>query len=230
MSLTKIFKNKVWLAFWQFLFRCFIAIGLPLLGWGLDDLAGFFSSPVRVSFVIVVTAQALINAWLLNRAPPPPPPPNQRFEPYHSFFDVVEMIYFLAAFGDRRDILSGNASLALGWLGLGIYLCGSSLSTWANFTWADHLRREGKRAYDNPVLLREGPFRWIRYPGLLCLVFYGLGAALIFHSWLGLVLVIVLIGTVGRRANNLERDYAEQYQKLWPERCRTSKRLIPFVY
>ena len=229
MSVANIFENRAWRVFWRFTFRCFIMVGLPLLGWGLDDVAGFFASPVRVCFVVAAIGQGLLTAWLLYRTPPEPRQ-DEGYWPYHSFFDIVEMIFFLVAFSTRRDIMTWDAAWAVGWLGLGIYLIGSGLSLWANFTWVSHLRRAGDHACDNPVLLREGPFRWLRYPGLLCLGFYGLGFSIMFQSWLGLALMIPLISIVTRRVRILEREYADQYPKAWPERCRTSKRLIPFVY
>ena len=229
MSIAKVVENRAWLVFWHFLFRCFVMIGLPLLGWGLDDLSGFFASPVRTGFVIVATAQALINAWLIYGTRLPPQQ-NDRFEPYHSHFDIIEMIFFLAAFSARRDIMTWKADLLLGWLGLGIYMIGSGLSLWTNATWVNHLRREGERACGSPALLRAGPFRWIRYPSLLCLGFYSLGFSIMFQSWLGLALMIPLISIVIRRVKILEQENAEEYPKAWPERRQTSKRLIPFVY
>jgi protein-S-isoprenylcysteine O-methyltransferase Ste14 len=228
MSIAKVFESKLWQAVWQFLFRAFIMIGLPLLGWGLDDLAGFFASPVRVCFVVVATAQGAINAWLVYRMPPLSS--EEPFEPFHAHFDIVEMIFFLAAFNARRSFMTWNVDWALGWLGLGIYLIGSGLSSWTNFTWVSHLRHEGERACSDPVLLREGPFRWIRYPGLLCLGLYSLGFAIMFQSWLGLVLMIPLMIIFARRINILERANAERYPKVWLERCQTSRRIIPFVY
>jgi protein-S-isoprenylcysteine O-methyltransferase Ste14 len=229
MFLAKIVENRAWQIFWHFLFRCFIMIGLPLLGWGLEDVAGFFASPVRAAFVGVATAQALINAWLIYGKPLPPQPDGQ-FEPFHSHFDIIEAIFFLVAFSTRRDSMTWNASLLLGWLGLGIYSIGSGLSLWTNSTWVNYLRREGGRAHGGPALLRTGPFRWIRYPGLLCLGLYSLGFSLMFQSWLGLAFMIPLIVIFQRRIKILEVENAVAYPKDWPARCQNSKRIIPFVY
>ena len=72
MTIKDIFKSKVWPALWQLFSRSFVLMGLPLLAWGLDDLAGFFSNSVRTSYVIVVAAQALLHAWMIYIAPPRP--------------------------------------------------------------------------------------------------------------------------------------------------------------
>ena len=65
-------KSAVWPASWQFFSRCFIMLGLPLIGWGLADLAGFFSNPVRVAIAMIVLVLALAQAWMVYVTPPQP--------------------------------------------------------------------------------------------------------------------------------------------------------------
>ena len=170
----RFFESKYWLALSQFLYTSLAILGLSLLAWGLDDIPAFFSNPTRSVFSLVVLAQSLVNAALAYITP---------LEPKHEHhFDLArrhsftfEMIFVLAAFGDRRSILAWNENIPLRWAGLGIYLIGYALSIWTNSTWIKHLQREGKRAFDNPVLLFEGPFKRIRYPSMVYLVFYCLG-------------------------------------------------------
>jgi protein-S-isoprenylcysteine O-methyltransferase Ste14 len=114
--------------------------------------------------------------------------------------------------------------------GLGVFWLGASYAIWANLTWVNHLRREAERAADNPVLLSEGPYRWTRYPSLLVLVFYSLGFALAFRSWVGLALLVPLIGIIIRRINMWEKMYAVRHKQVWGLRCQTSKRILPFLY
>ena len=229
MTLSNIFKSQVWSALWQLFSRAFVLMGLPLLAWGLDDLAGFFSNAARTSYVIVVAVQALLHAWMIYIAPPRP---NQEHHfdiaRWHAY--MFETIFVLAAFGDRRNTLTWSENPSLRWLGLGIYLIGAILSAWANLTWVNHLRNEGERAVDDPVLLFDGPFKWIRHPAMLSLIFYCLGFAIAYRSWIGLALMIPLMGGIVNRIKNIERIYAEQYKKVWPLRRHTSKRVIPFFY
>ena len=207
-------------------------LGLPLIAWGLADLAGFFSNPVRVAIAMIVLALALAQAWMVYVSPKQPNEAKAEVRStrlkWHS--TLFELILILAAFGDRRDILTWNENQLLRWVGLGIYLLGAILTIWAGFTWVNHLRREGVSADDNPVLLCEGPFRWIRYPTLLCLFLYSLGFAIAFRSWIGLALLVPLIAVVVNRTGKLDRDFAEQYRVAWPLRSYRSKRIIPFLY
>jgi protein-S-isoprenylcysteine O-methyltransferase Ste14 len=141
-----------------------------------------------------------------------------------------QYIFILAAYGDRRMVLAWEENTPLRWAGLGIYLVGAALSIWATLTWVNHLRRETGGVQTDPVLLFDGPYRYIRYPGLLCLIIYCLGLSLAFRSWVGLVLLIPLTAGFIHRIKNMERDFAEQYKRIWPLRIHTSKRLFPFLY
>lgn len=229
MLLNKIIKSRVWPAIWQIFVLIYAFFLLPLLGWGMNDLSGFFSNQARSAFAMIVLMQALLGAWLVNIAPPQP-----KREPHidmtHWQIDMYHVIFILAAYGDRRMVLAWAENMPLRWVGLGIYLVGVALSLWANLTWINHLRNGVEGAQVHPVLLFNGPYKYIRHPGLLCLVIYSLGFALAFRSWVGLVLLIPLIAGFTHRIKNMELDFAEQYKQLWPLRRHTSKRLFPFLY
>lgn len=225
----RITKNRIWPALWRCFNVCLIYLGLPLLAWGTNDLHGFLSNPVRMGFCVVVIASALLSMWLVYRTPPHPVE-EHRFDLNRWHLYMFESIFVLSAFGDRRGILAWTENLALRWVGLGIYLIGTSIWIWTNLTWIKHLRREAERAVENPVLLYEGPFHWIRHPTLLILAIHCLGFALMFRSWVGLFLLIPLIIGILNRINIMEKIFAEKYKKVWPIRRHASKKIIPFLY
>jgi protein-S-isoprenylcysteine O-methyltransferase Ste14 len=229
MMFYRFLKTKYWAALSRFLQTSIVILGLMFLGWGLDHLSAFFTNPVRTAFVLVVIAQSLINA-LLAYVTPSEPEHEHHFDlaRWHSF--MFEIIFVISAFGDRRNVLAWHENIPLRWAGVGIYLVGYGLSVWTNATWIKHLQREGPRAFQNPVLLFEGPFKRIRYPSMVYLVFYCLGFAVLFRSWVGLILIVPLIGGIINRINNLEKIFAVQYKQIWPLRRHTSKRLIPYLY
>ncbi len=206
-----------------------IFLGLALLAWGLRDMRGFFSNPVRSVFAVLVVIQSLSAAWTVYQTPP-------HFEHEHRF-DLArwhaytfETIFVLAAYGDRKLILAWDENMPLRWVGVALYLIGLALSFWANISWVRHLQSAGELAMDNPVMIFEGPFKWIRYPAMVSLTFYCLGFALMFRSWTGLVLMLPLIWGIINRINNMEKIFETRYSRNWPIRRHTSKRLIPYVY
>lgn len=229
MSLNTILNSRVWPAAWQIFVRIYALLLLPLLGWGVNDLSGFLSNPVRSTFAIIVLLQALIGAWLVYIMPPQPEqePP---IDLTHWQIDMYHVIFIVAAYGDRRNVLTWAENPLVRWIGLGIYLVGAALSIWAMLTWVNHLRKRTGNVQADPVLLFDGPYKLIRHPGLLCLIIYCLGFALAFRSWAGLALLIPLIAGFIHRIQNMERDLAQHYKQIWPLRIRTTKRLFPFLY
>ena len=229
MIFQKILKSRFWPAANQMFSTCFIYLGLTLLVWGLNDFTGFIANPVRASFVVVVLVQAGILAWLVYITPPHPEHEHHfDLARWHAY--MFETIFVLAAFGDRRNVLAWQENMPLRWLGLIIYLIGMGVVMWANITWVNHLRREGPRAVAHPVLLFDGPFAKIRFPTMLGMAIYCLGFVLMFRSWIGLALMLPLIGGIINRINNMEKVFAIEYKKNWPLRRHTSKRLIPHLY
>jgi len=225
----RFFKSKTWSALSQFLYTSLVMLGPAFLAWGVGGLLAFFANPARTAFSLVVLAQSSINAALAYRTPPEPEHEHHfDLARWHSF--MFETIFVLAAFGDRRNVLAWNENLPLRWAGLGIYLSAYALSFWTNLTWVKHLQQQGQRAVHNPVLLFEGPFKRIRYPSMVYLVFYCLGFAVLFRSWIGLVLIIPLIGGIIHRINNMEKVFEVQYKHIWALRRHTSKRIIPYLY
>jgi protein-S-isoprenylcysteine O-methyltransferase Ste14 len=229
MSLNKILESRIWPAAWQVFVRLYAMLFLPLLAWGVNDLRNFFSYPVRMTFAIIVLLQALTGAWLVYITPPQPKHEHP-IDLTHWQIDMYHVIFILAAFGDRRNILVWTENLPVRWIGLGIYLAGVALSVWATLTWVDHLRNETGSVQVESALLGDGPYKFIRYPSLLCIIIYCLGFALAFRSWVGLVLLIPLTAGFIHRIKNMERDLAEQYKQVWSLRRHTSKRLFPFLY
>jgi protein-S-isoprenylcysteine O-methyltransferase Ste14 len=221
--------KKIWEAAGQFLTTAFIFLGLTLLAWGLNYYKAYFANPVRTSFAIIVLFQALFTGWVVY-ATPPHNNPEHRLDlaRWHAY--MFETIFVLAAFGDRRGILTWHENMTLRWLGVAIYLLGVALSVWSNITWLHHLQQEGDLAQDNPVLLFDGPFKWIRHPSFLSLTLYCLGFALMFRSWVGLVLMLPLIWGIINRIHSMEKVFEVRYKKVWAIRRHASKRIIPYLY
>ena len=116
---------------------------------------------------------------------------------------------------DRRahlPFLPRNVARALGW---SLLSAGALLSGWFFKTMRDAeapLRTEGPV----PRLATEGPFRYTRNPGYLCLAMIYAGIAALRNSlWailpLPLVLYAVQREVIGREERYLERTFGEEY-------------------
>lgn len=220
-------KAQLWPAIWSAFGRTFVLLGLALLGWGLDDLTGFFAHPARAGLAALALASGLFLGWLRYRTPPQP---NQPHEPEHWHYSLSELVFILAAFGDRRNVLTWAENPSLRWVGLAIYLLAALYFAWANLTWVTHLRRELENSLEVPALLTSGPYRWTRYPTLLGLFLLTSGATLVFRSWVGLVFLLPLLWVIFRRAQIWDEALIRDYKQNGVTRCQTSKRVIPFVY
>jgi len=230
MMLAKILNRKFLAGRMAGFFTLVYMLGLACLGWGVNDLAGFLSNPVRISFALIAVTQALIHVWVALRLPSRPleREPSEDLEHWH--YSLTELIAILAAFGDRRNILTWAENPSLRWAGIGIFILGSIYAIWVNLTWVNHLRQTDEHTYDDPVLLSAGPFQWTRYPILLILLLYSLGFVFLFRSRVSLFLIIPLLYIIVRRANLWEKMYSKRYKNVWALRCSTSKKIIPFLY
>ena len=204
-------------------------LGVALLGWGVSDLRGFFSHPVRLSFAGVVIVYGLVQFFLVIRFPA-----RVRLkileENEHWHYTLTQLISILAAYGDKRDVVTWMENPTMRWAGIGVIGLAAIYSTWANWTWVSHVQHAGESAQPDPALISNGPFRWTRYPILLILFLYASGIALIFCSWMGLILLVPLVGIIAKRLHYWEKSYPEHYGKEWTSRRQTSKRIIPFLY
>jgi protein-S-isoprenylcysteine O-methyltransferase Ste14 len=221
--------TRIWTASWQIFVRFYALLLLPVLAWGVNDLPGFFSNQVRMTFGIIVMLQALVGAWFVIIMPPQPKHEHP-VDLTHWQIDMYHFIFLLAAYGDRRNVLVWMENPSVRWAGLGIYLTGAALSIWADLTWINQLRMETVHTQTDSALLFNGPYKFIRHPGLLGIIIYCLGFSLAFRSWVGLVLLIPLTAGFIHRIKNRERNLAKQYKQVWSLRCQTSKRLFPFLY
>jgi protein-S-isoprenylcysteine O-methyltransferase Ste14 len=203
-------------------------LGLPVLGWGVDNIAGFISDPARAGIAATAFLLSAYTGFAVYRAQPFAK--DIPHDPEHWHYSLLELAFILSAYGSRRGALVWGDLPVLGWTGVAIYLLGFIYTVWANETWINHLRREAGYAYDTPTLLSEGPFAWTRFPVMTSLLCYHLGFTLAFHSWVGLAFTLPIVYTVIRRVNIWEREFSVQYPKEWRLREMTSKRFIPFLY
>ena len=216
-----------------FLVGSIFFILLPIIGWGLDDIASFFTNSVRVSFVVVVI---LLNGYASIRNPEVGKKKNKgkkKVERQHLaliLLQVLSISLVLAVpFCDRRKILTISSSDIMRFIGLAFYIIGFITMHLAERYLGKQFSIEVEIQNDHK-LFTDGPFRYIRHPRYLGIIIFTIGIALTFNSWFGLFLVLLIIMVLLWRISDEEKLMQEEFGDKWAAYKEGTDRLIPFIF
>jgi protein-S-isoprenylcysteine O-methyltransferase Ste14 len=212
-------------------------LGLPLLGWGIDDLRGFLALYPRLGYVVSVAALGLAEAYHVSAAPEGSKPregePSKRVRRQRIVLVVIVLVlfgtFFFLPFADRRGIGVMMASQLVRWLGLGLCGLGFALMFWSRATLG--------RLYSGEVTLKKGHrlitagvYRYIRHPVYLGIICSALGVAFLFRSWIGLTAMFPIVGGLLFRIKDEEALLHNAFGREWDAYHKRSWRLIPYLY
>ena len=222
----------------SFFYTQLIYVGLPLLGWGLDDLPGFFSFPQLVGYALSISGFGLLAGYLIQR---PGGMGNRlgkgqegKFVPRQRMVRllVTGMLFgalIFVPFADRRSLGVMTDSPAMRWTGLIFATLGMGLIFWSGMALG--------RLYSPEVTLQEehhlitnGPYRLIRHPRYLGGMIQGIGLSLLFRSWIGLGLTLVFVIIILFRIMDEETLMSKEFGETWESYRKKSWRLVPFVF
>lgn len=206
---------------------------LPLLGWGILDVAGFFSHALRLAYVVLIL---LLQVLLLLRFPAmgreagtgSKSVARQRIAIV--LLQVLSLaVVFFAPFDDRRGLLPLVASAF--WRGFGLLLIafGFTLMAWAEDALGKFFSIQVAIQQDHR-LVDSGPYRRLRHPRYLGIILFNIGMALVFRSGLTLILSAALILVLLWRIRDEECLLRETFGQEWQEYRKRSWRLLPFIY
>lgn len=221
----------------SFMFTIVLYLGLPLLGWGFDDLQGFFSLNQRLGYAILISALGLAAGYQAIDAPEGlrgSKGQEEKLVSRQSIVRVVVILLLLGAlfflpFADRRNIGVMIGSEAARWAGLVLFVLGISLVFWSGLTLGRLYSGEVTIQKDHQ-LITSGLYRYVRHPRYLGGIILGIGLSLIFRSWIGLALSISFIGLILLRIRDEEALMYKEFGQEWEEYCKQSWRLVPFLY
>ncbi len=220
-----------------FLSTLILYLGLPLFGWGLDDMQGFMASSSRLGYAALVGAFGLAVGWqavggtegirgskgdvgkLVRR---------------QSIVRVVMVLALYAAltllpFGDRRDLGVMVVGQPAGWVGLLLSAPGFLLIFWSGLALGKQYSPE-VTIQEGHHLVTGGPYRLIRHPRYLGIVLLAVGMSLIFRSWIGLAASLLFTAVLLQRINDEEAMLHAEFGQEWEDYCQHSWRLIPFIF
>ncbi|HXP59972.1 MAG TPA: isoprenylcysteine carboxylmethyltransferase family protein [Dongiaceae bacterium] len=210
-----------------------IFVGLPLMAWGIRDARGFLGHPARLGYVaLVILLQVVVLALLPEvghgQAKEKVTLPLQRLA--LTLLQILPLALVIAApYGDRRDVGVFSELSIIRYLGLVMFALGFAAMHWAEVALG---KQFSVTVTIQPAhsLVTRGPYRYVRHPRYLGVLVFTAGFALVYRSWLGLILVTVLAGVLAWRIHDEEELMHSEFGTTWEAYARRTWRLVPFVY
>lgn len=207
-------------------------VGLPLVSWGIRDVAELFSHPARLAYLVAI---AMIQAVAAARFPESMDNGRDgeklvgRQRLVVRWLQLVTVALMVGGpFCDRRAIGVFDVE-ALRYVGLALAVPGFALMLWARvalgkqFSLQVTIQREHR-------LVTEGLFRHVRHPRYTGILLFLGGTALLYRSGIGLALFAASVAVLLWRIHDEEALMQQQFGAEWDAYCRKTPRLIPLVY
>jgi protein-S-isoprenylcysteine O-methyltransferase Ste14 len=212
-------------------------LGLPLLGWGLGDLQGFFASAPRMGYALVVLILGLATGYQAIDAPEGIRGSKGQTDKLVTRQSIVRMVVILMLLGglvvlplaDRRGIGVMGENKIVRWAGVLLFGIGCGLVFWSGLA-LGKMYSADVTIQDQHHLVTRGPYRHIRHPRYAGAILLGFGAALVFRAWMGIALSVIFIGVILFRIRDEEILMHKEFGEVWKNYCERSWRLVPFIY
>jgi protein-S-isoprenylcysteine O-methyltransferase Ste14 len=221
----------------SFIITLLVYLGLPLLGWGINDLPSFFSSYPRFGYAVLLIFLALAVGCQAINAPEGfrGSRGDKKKRLHRQSIVAAGLIFilfgalFLLPFADRYSIGVMTGNQALRWSGLVLAGLGLILIFWSGVALGKMYSAE-VTIQKSHQLVTTGLYHYIRHPRYLGVIFVALGLSLLFRSWIGLVVSIPLLVVLLSRIKDEEAVLAEEFGLEWEVYLKQSWRLIPYLY
>ncbi|GAA7757153.1 MAG: isoprenylcysteine carboxylmethyltransferase family protein [Burkholderiaceae bacterium] len=201
-------------------------LALPVLGWG--GIAAYFADTARTLAVVATLVMAVIaifsggnisageredrdNRWVLVA------------------FSVLSLLAgFLPAYTDRLDVWSIDGN-TIRWIGLFLFVAGGALRLWPVFVLG---RRFSGLVAIQPghTLVTTGIYSVIRNPSYVGFVISSLGWGLVFRSWVGVLLALLMLPPLVARIRAEEALLRSQFGGEYEQYCARTWRMLPGLY
>lgn len=201
-------------------------LGLAVLGWG--SFTGFFAHPAFDAVVAIQCALAIValfaggnlsqgvkedrtNRWVLPALIVPA---------------LVQA--YLPAWTDRHNVWVVDGD-TVRWAGIVLFGIGGALRLWPVFVLGE--RFSGLVAIQQGhTLVTTGIYGTIRNPSYLGLLIGAIGWSLVFRSWAGVILTVIMVPPLMARMTSEERLLRAQFGTDYDAYRARTARLIPGIY
>jgi protein-S-isoprenylcysteine O-methyltransferase Ste14 len=220
-----------------FIATMLIYLGVPLLGWGLSDLGGFFSSTARLGYVLVVGLFSLavgVQAYASTQGIRGGKGEKSKFVFRQRIVRIVLVLslyiaLFIIPFFDRHGMLVFSGGSFVRYLGLALSALGyilvyeSGVALGRQYS-ADVTIQPGHQ------LITNGIYHYIRHPRYLGVIALSSGVSCLFRSWIGLIATILLLAILLYRIQDEEHVLHKEFDGEWEAYCKRSWLLLPYIY
>ncbi|MDJ0756617.1 MAG: isoprenylcysteine carboxylmethyltransferase family protein [Ardenticatenaceae bacterium] len=214
-----------------------IFAAVPLLGWGPDDMRGFFSLAPRAAYAVLIVIMGVgagVQAYDQPQTLRGGKGQADKINPRQTVVRIVITILlyvalFFLPFADRRHVGVMSEMVSVRWLGLALFGLGMILVFWSGIA-LGRLYSAEVTIQENHQLITSGPYRMIRHPRYLGGIVYATGFSLLFRSWIGLVGTALAVGIILYRIRDEEVLMHAEFGAVWETYTERSWRLIPYLY
>ena len=214
-----------------------IYLGVPLLGWGVRDLRGFFAAWPRLGYAAAVGLFALLVGHQAIESPEGIRGRRGKEGKGVHRQSVVSLVMILALyvalfslpFANRRGIGVMYVGDPLRWAGLLLTFGGLGLIYGSGVALGKMYSKQVTLQQDHQ-LITDGLYRYIRHPRYLGVLGLSVGFSLLYRSWIALIVVVLLVVVLLVRIRDEERVLHEAFGAEWEAYCQRSWKLLPFIY
>lgn len=208
-------------------------VGLPLVGWGVTDFKGFLSHPARFGYVVLTILLQIVGVIMvpgIRRDTREGRQTVRRQRIAVLLLQVLCLVIVLAApYSDRSGIAAFGELTTARYLGLALFALGLVMVSWAEAS-LGRLFSVQVTLQDGHRLVTDGLYRYLRHPRYSGVILYNIGIALVYRSWLALVLVAAVVLVLLWRIHDEEHMMHEAFGTEWETYTKRSWRLVPLVY
>ena len=212
-------------------------LGIPVFGWGVTDLPGFFSASPRLGYAVFVAILSLATGYQAIYAPEGIRGRKGDKSKRLQRQSVVSALLILLLFrvlvflplADRNNICVIRDNQPVRWSGLFFIALGLIIIFWSGVTLGRMYSAEVTIQHNHELITRD-LYRYIRHPRYLGALMLSLGLPLLFRSWIVLTLFIPFLIVILLRIRDEETVLSIEFGHDWEQYCKHSCRLIPFIY
>jgi protein-S-isoprenylcysteine O-methyltransferase Ste14 len=211
-------------------------LGVPLLGWGLGDLGGYFSNAPHLGYALVIGLFSLavgIQAFSStegirgNKGQEGKLIFRQTLVRITLELSLYLTLFFIPSF-DRHAIGVFNAPEVIRWLGVALSALGYALIFLSGLALGKQYSADVTIQKDHQLIM-TGVYRLIRHPRYLGIIALAAGLPLVFRSWIGLIACILFILVLLFRIKDEEMVLHKEFGVEWEDYCMHSWRLLPYI-